>query len=853
MKTIVEARTLWSTGFATCPRLDDIKRATLGNDRSKDPCEHGLRSVCWKAFLMNMGFDTEGACFVWRSRLTASREAYEALRRSYLRYIDHPDDLPSTADPLADDDTSPWQTLRNDEALREEISQDVERCMQDNHYFRDPRTKRRMLDILFVWAKVNPEIGYRQGMHELLAPVLWVVDADAVGVQTEPQPWGDDETLLTTLDSRFLEHDSFTLFAAVMQNVKVLYEHGDGQSSGGGISGSSSSGSDGTPYEASIVGRSRRIHEVLLFKADYELAEHLAATNILPQIFVTRWLRLLFGREFPFTEVLSMWDMLFAEGLRLELLDYVCVAMLLRIRWSLLEADYTAALALLLKYPSPQPRHPRSFVSDALFLEKDPTIQGGSSVILKYSDRIPSFAGRSPSAGPPLRSAVVGPAMGLAPLRHGGGPGGDGVGSARIHKRLDSLLHGVSGGVAKAVKGAVVEARKNFQAAGSQQQLQQMQHHRAHFGKPASRVRTSGSSSTSGSGLSPSNPSAAAMAELNKRVFRLESRSKALGVMLAEALSQFRAGQRAEETARDMTELGKAANTQAQGNLKSSGGGDAESDEALPIDVLLAKVQFVQVYLEDPTIPIEGVEGSNPDSPFTIAGSEWDKLSIRSPLGSLPTSSPVGPALTAGGDEIQPSPPLSASLGAPLSGLSQAGKQSPSPSASSGSGGPRVPTIPDIPSVDGAGAGGELISHVAQDDDEHSGSEHKPGAASGPDHGVKAAAGAGGVTGAGAGAGSGAPPQADQPSQSQPQPRAQTRPSPQSKPTRRLVAAARAPLAESPFSFMLGDASEAEGQPAVLASRTAAPNPARPDHLFQDGAGQGGGSARRDPLSELGL
>jgi TBC1 domain family protein 5 len=44
-------------------------------------------------------------------------------------------------------------------------------------------------------------------------------------------------------------------------------------------------------------------------------------------------MRLLFGREFPLQDVLSLWDILFAEGLRSELIEFTCVAMLLRIRW----------------------------------------------------------------------------------------------------------------------------------------------------------------------------------------------------------------------------------------------------------------------------------------------------------------------------------------------------------------------------------------------------------------------------------------------------------------------------------------------------------------------------------------
>ena len=44
-------------------------------------------------------------------------------------------------------------------------------------------------------------------------------------------------------------------------------------------------------------------------------------------------MRLLFGREFPFDDVLMMWDVLFANGLTSDLVDFTCIAMLLRIRW----------------------------------------------------------------------------------------------------------------------------------------------------------------------------------------------------------------------------------------------------------------------------------------------------------------------------------------------------------------------------------------------------------------------------------------------------------------------------------------------------------------------------------------
>ena len=48
--------------------------------------------------------------------------------------------------------------------------------------------------------------------------------------------------------------------------------------------------------------------------------------------FSSRWIRLLFGREFLLPSVLEMWDALFADGPSLGLMDYIFVAMLMHIR-----------------------------------------------------------------------------------------------------------------------------------------------------------------------------------------------------------------------------------------------------------------------------------------------------------------------------------------------------------------------------------------------------------------------------------------------------------------------------------------------------------------------------------------
>jgi TBC1 domain family protein 5 len=50
------------------------------------------------------------------------------------------------------------------------------------------------------------------------------------------------------------------------------------------------------------------------------------------QIFGIRWLRLLFGREFPMQDLLFLWDALLVDRPALDLVDSVCLALLIQIR-----------------------------------------------------------------------------------------------------------------------------------------------------------------------------------------------------------------------------------------------------------------------------------------------------------------------------------------------------------------------------------------------------------------------------------------------------------------------------------------------------------------------------------------
>lgn len=98
--------------------------------------------------------------------------------------------------------------------------------------------------------------------------------------------------------------------------------------------------------------RCRRVHQ-LLEKKDNELYNHIAKIHqVEPQLYVLRWLRLVFTREFHIDDVMVIWDAVLADSSSMRLVDYIAVSMLLYVKANVLEMDDTCAvMSRLMKYP----------------------------------------------------------------------------------------------------------------------------------------------------------------------------------------------------------------------------------------------------------------------------------------------------------------------------------------------------------------------------------------------------------------------------------------------------------------------------------------------------------------------
>ncbi|GMI94617.1 hypothetical protein like AT4G29950 [Hibiscus trionum] len=392
-----------------------------------------LRSVRWR---LNLDILPPSPSVDDLRRVTAdSRRRYAGLRRRLLVDPHVAKDGGSNSpdlvidNPLSQSPDSTWGRFFRNAELEKMVGQDLSRLYPEHgSYFQAPGCQGMLRRILLLWCLRHPEFGYRQGMHELLAPLLYVLHVDVehlsevrkihedhfidkfdglsfeendvaynfdfkkvldsmedeVGSQgnskkvrsldeLDPEiqtiilltdAYGAEGELGVVLSEKFMEHDAYCMFEALMS----------------GAHGSVAMADFFAPFPAvesysglpPIIEASVALYHLLSI-VDSSLHSHLVELGVEPQYFALRWLRVLFGREFSLHDLLVVWDeILTADNIPLDkdsgneesscfkvlnshrgaLIAAMAVSMILYVRSSLLATENaTTCLQRLLNFP----------------------------------------------------------------------------------------------------------------------------------------------------------------------------------------------------------------------------------------------------------------------------------------------------------------------------------------------------------------------------------------------------------------------------------------------------------------------------------------------------------------------
>ncbi|KAJ8599743.1 hypothetical protein CTAYLR_003424 [Chrysophaeum taylorii] len=256
-----------------------------------------LRATAWKLFLRVVPPHKPDS---WSKYVAAQRKEYEVMREAAMNQLD---EALQQALPEADEEPPPECMLAALEDAADQIRGDLERCYPEGagNYFLEAKRQKLMFDVLLVWSNQHPRPSYRQGMHELLAPLVWAMDKSFEATKAVALDERDPVSAVR-VHPTYLEHDVYWMFDALADIMLPLYDVvPDGRQG---------------ENKNEVVEMCRRVQADWLRKVDPELHAQLAGFRgndlVLPQIYMLSWLRLAFARQFVLTDVVKLWDAFFA-------------------------------------------------------------------------------------------------------------------------------------------------------------------------------------------------------------------------------------------------------------------------------------------------------------------------------------------------------------------------------------------------------------------------------------------------------------------------------------------------------------------------------------------------------------
>ena len=272
-------------------------------------------------------------------------------------------EINASPSPLSEDTAGAiFQYLVKSDFARQ-IWKDVTRTQQTIAWFVEAETQELMHRILLVWSLAHQDVGYKQGMNELLAVLLYLICTERGGlggeghaelrqeVQTDrvdrpegenAQPFQGQEEVHDILDSMldpaYCEHDAYMLFSLIMGRMEgVFCPVGEAPSAYVPVVSPASTDQASSVVRrrkrtsaTSLLQRFSRIQAEIVHLQDPDLAEHMIMQGVEPHMYLLRWMRLLCCREFAMPGLWSVWDAIIAvDPQTFEFNDFICAALVL--------------------------------------------------------------------------------------------------------------------------------------------------------------------------------------------------------------------------------------------------------------------------------------------------------------------------------------------------------------------------------------------------------------------------------------------------------------------------------------------------------------------------------------------
>lgn len=193
------------------------------------------------------------------------------------------------------------------------IRSEIQRCNKLFAYLDGEVEKECIERIIFSFCIINSKIGYVQGMINL-AHIFYKVLKEYSSVE----------------DAKFAEEDAFYLFNnLISESAPLFIEECDNLKNG-------------------LLSKIDEVYEIIKIK-DPLLHSVMVGKELDRALFPTRWILLLFSSEYDFEDTIWLWDKIFCDSYRFELLSYFCATIIILMKDVIMQESFEKCLVMLQK------------------------------------------------------------------------------------------------------------------------------------------------------------------------------------------------------------------------------------------------------------------------------------------------------------------------------------------------------------------------------------------------------------------------------------------------------------------------------------------------------------------------
>lgn len=328
------------------------------------------RDFIWLFFLGIIPFKNPAN---WQKILTEERAKYLTLKNKFFT-----NDIEDFVNLKRINDTFKYdgykKILSKEEFdLLNLIKVDVERTYQENEIFQKEEIKKKLIYVLYVYAKEYPKYGYRQGMNDVCGVFLYVLYKN----YTMDDNFEKDKLSCTYSivhsNNCFLEHDLYLLYSKFMnKGVSEFFLYNSKEYKNSFLSSKTIDQKLALTvaeiYKSDDSELKKRVY-ILYYKRfqkiDMEFSQMLIR-DVEPELFLTRWYLCAFTREFQLEQIVYLWDLIimyeFVESklyknkkllFHLNFMDCIALSMLLNCKPDVIKKeDINDLMSSIMHYPT---------------------------------------------------------------------------------------------------------------------------------------------------------------------------------------------------------------------------------------------------------------------------------------------------------------------------------------------------------------------------------------------------------------------------------------------------------------------------------------------------------------------